>query len=77
MPTKNELARNKLGLAAAKKLEAAAEALHAYRMACLECDDHAAQHDRRKSLVGEMLETSAWLEGCCHSVGSSRLSLSS
>ncbi|HCF4597806.1 hypothetical protein N0703_12240 [Pseudomonas aeruginosa] len=50
---------------AAKKLEAAADALHAYRMACLECGDHAAQHDRRKSLVGELQETAAWLEGCC------------
>ncbi|WCU67664.1 hypothetical protein [Pseudomonas aeruginosa] len=60
-----EQARNKLGLVAAKKMEAAAEALHAYRMACLECDDHAAQHDRRKSLVGELQEMAAWLEGCC------------
>ncbi len=60
-----EQARNKLGLVAAKKLEAAAEALHAYRMACLECEDHAAQHDRRKSMVGELQETAVWLEGCC------------
>ena len=60
-----EMARNKLGLQASKKLEDAANALHAYRMACIECADHAAQHDRRKSLVGELLEMSAWLEGSC------------
>lgn len=54
-----EQARNKLGLAASKKLETAADALHAYRMACLECGDHAAQHDRRHSLVSELQEMAA------------------
>lgn len=62
--TTPEQARNKLGLVAAKKLEAAADALHAYRLACLECGDNAAQHDRRKSMVGELKELAAWLEGC-------------
>lgn len=60
-----EQVRNRLGLVAAKKLESAADALHAYRMACLDCADHAAQHDRRKSLVGELQQMAAWLEGCC------------
>lgn len=58
-------ARDKLGLVAAKKLEAARDALHAYRMACLDCGDHAASHDRRHSLVGELGELSAFIEGAC------------
>ncbi|SER37934.1 MULTISPECIES: hypothetical protein [Pseudomonas] len=62
--TTPEQTRNKLGLVAAKKLDAAAEALNDYRMACLECSDNAAQHDRRKSMVGELKELAAWLEGC-------------
>jgi hypothetical protein len=54
--------RNKLGLIAAKKLEAARDALHEYRMACLECEDFAAGHDRRHSLVGELGEMAAHIE---------------
>lgn len=57
--------RDKLGLVAAKKLEAARDALHAYRMACIECGDMAASHDRRHSLVGELGELSAFIEGAC------------
>lgn len=57
--------RDKLGLIAAKKLEAARDALHAYRMACIACGDHAATHDRRSSLVGELGELSSFIEGAC------------
>jgi len=60
-----ERSRDKLGLMAAKKLEAARDALHAYRMACLDCGDHAASHDRRCSLVGELGELAAFIEGAC------------
>lgn len=60
-----EKSRDKLGLVAAKKLEAARDALHAYRMACVDCGDHAASHDRRGSLVGELGELAAFIEGAC------------
>lgn len=60
-----EKTRDRLGLMAAKKLEAARDALHAYRMACIDCSDHAAAHDRRHSLVGELGELAAFIEGAC------------
>lgn len=60
-----EQKRDKLGLIAAKKLEAARDALHEYRMACLACGDQAAGHDRRHSLVGELGELSGFLENAC------------
>jgi hypothetical protein len=52
----------KLRATAAKKLIAAGEALNAYRMACIECGDMPATHDRRKSLTAELLEYGHWLE---------------
>jgi hypothetical protein len=68
--TKQEQYRNKRGLVAAKKLEAARDALHSYRMACIECGDLAAYHDRRQSLVGELVELAAFIE-CASKAGNS------
>ena len=54
--------RDKAGAIAAKKMVAAADALHAYNMACLECGDHAAAHDRRHGMMVELGEMGRHLD---------------
>lgn len=63
---KVEAARKKAALACAKKLEAAADALHEFSMACLECNDASSPRrddDGRTLLQRNMREYSSYLEG--------------
>lgn len=60
-----EAARGKAGLACAKKLEAAADALHEFVMACLECNDASrprGEDDGRAVLQRSLREYSAYLK---------------
>ena len=59
-----EAARRKAALACAAKLEAAADALAAFSMACVACEDGSAPRgadDSRTLLAASMREYSAWL----------------
>ena len=61
-----EAARRRTGLACAKALRNASEALSTYVMACLECDDGSTARradDGRHLLMNDILEYAAWLEG--------------
>lgn len=68
MPNNQErraLVRKKTAVACAKKLEAAADALHAFVMACNECDDGSRDRgvdDGRRTLQGSMREYSHYLD---------------
>lgn len=60
-----EAARKKAAQVCAKKLEAAAEALHDFVMACNECDDGSRSRgddDGRAILQRNMREYAAWLD---------------
>lgn len=62
-----EAARRKAALACAAKLEAAAEAVSAYLMACHECNDGSDDRrmsiaDGRHKLIADCMEYSTWLE---------------
>jgi len=60
-----EAARRKAGLACAKKLDAAAEALHEFVMACLECNDASSprgEDDGRTLLQRSIREYAGYLE---------------
>lgn len=62
---KAEAARKKAALACAKKLEAAAEALHELVMACMECEDGSTVRradDGRLLLQRDIREYAGWLE---------------
>lgn len=71
MPTpKQEAARRKAGVACAKKLDAAADALRAYLQACNACNDASASLslqgkgiDGREKLIADLAEYSSYLEG--------------
>lgn len=61
-----EAARKKAGLACAKALDKACEALSAYMIACLDCNDASSprrEDDGRHLLMQDMREYSGWLEG--------------
>lgn len=61
-----DAARRKTGLACAKALRHASDALSAYMMACLECDDASSpkrNDDGRRLLMNDIQEYAAWLEG--------------
>lgn len=63
-----EAARKKAGLACAKKLEAAADALLDYLRACNECHDGSgnekmAAGDGRLRMMHDLLEYAGWLDG--------------
>ena len=61
-----EAARRRTGLACAKALRTASEALSTYMMACLECNDASTARradDGRYRLMNDILEYAAWLEG--------------
>ena len=58
-------ARRKAALACARRLEAAADALNAFMLACLECDDASAARradDGRVILVGNMMAYAGYLD---------------
>jgi hypothetical protein len=60
-----ERARKKVGQDCAKKLSAAADALGAYALACLECNDESAPKradDSRAILAETIREYAGWLE---------------
>lgn len=62
-----EAARKKAALDCARKLEAAAESLSRFLLACNECRDGSADErmsagDSRKLLMANLMEYSAWLE---------------
>lgn len=61
-----EAARKKAALACAKKLQAAADALAEFSMACLDCNDASSPRradDGRALLAANCREFSAWLDG--------------
>lgn len=62
---KAEAARKKAAMACAKKLEAAADALHELVMACMDCNDGSrlrGDDDGRVLLQRNMREFAGWLE---------------
>lgn len=61
-------ARKKAGIACAKKLEAAADALSEYLNACRDCADGSGDEQRgiadgRTILIGNIMEYASWLDG--------------
>ncbi len=61
-----EAARKKTGVACAKALEKACDALSTHMMACLDCDDASSPRradDGRTLLMQSMREYAGWLEG--------------
>lgn len=64
---KAEATRKKAALACAKKLEAAANALSEFLMACVDCNDGSGDElmgasDGRKRMIADLNEYSGWLE---------------
>ena len=62
---KAEAARKKAAMACAKKLEAAADALHELVMACIDCDDGSTARradDGRLLLQRDIREYAGWLD---------------